>query len=133
MKRLAAMNSRFIKLLLVPLFLSLSGCVYLVVGGIGAVGGYIISPDTVEGITQNDVETVWDATVEIVSIMGIVLEQNEGASTLIAKINGAKVTISALTLNSTSVKLTIKSRRYGFPNIGTAQDVFVKLMSYLNE
>ena len=51
--RKKAMKSAALKKLLLVLFLSFtlctSGCVYLVVGGIGALGGYVVSPDTVEG------------------------------------------------------------------------------------
>ena len=51
----------FVAVLLIPLLISCSGCIYLVVGGIGAVGGYIVSPDTVEGVTENDASIVWDS------------------------------------------------------------------------
>ena len=64
-------------IIMVPLLGSLSGCIYLVVGGIGAVGGYVVSPDTVEGITENDTAMVWDTAIEVISIMGLIEEENE--------------------------------------------------------
>ena len=119
--------------LMVPLLASLSGCIYLVVGGIGAVGGYIVSPDTVEGITENDIEAVWDTAVEMVSIMGLIEEKNEVGGMLLANINGAKITVTILSLSPTTTKVTVKARKAYLPKISLAQDVFVKIMSRLNE
>ncbi|HBG62139.1 MAG: hypothetical protein A2Y03_08755 [Omnitrophica WOR_2 bacterium GWF2_38_59] len=112
---------------------SLNGCIYLVVGGIGAVGGYIVSPDTVEGLTENDVVEVWDGTLEIISIMGTIKEQNENNGLLIAKISGSEVTIKIVKLNESNIKVSVKARKAYLPKISVAQDVFVKIMSHLNE
>ena len=88
------MFKRFLNFFLIlPILFSLSGCVYLVVGGIGALGGYIVSPDTVEGITEHDEIAVWDATVEIVSVMGLVEQQSEESGFIQARINGATVSV----------------------------------------
>jgi len=121
------------KILMLSVLLCLHGCVYLVVGGIGAVGGYVVSPDTVEGITENDSLAVWDTTVEIVSIMGTIDEQNEDSGILIAVVNGAKVAVTVEKLTETSTKLTVKARKNYLPKITIAQDVFVKIMSQLND
>jgi len=123
----------FLHILILPVLLSLSGCIYLVVGGLGAVGGYVVSPDTVEGVTENEREIVWDAAVEITSIMGTIKEQQEDSGIIIAKVGGAKVTISVIALSQSAVKLRVKSRKAFFPKISTAQDVFVKIMSQVNE
>ena len=45
--------------------------------GLGAVGGYVVSPDTVEGITENEEMIVWDSAIEVVTIMGLIKEQHE--------------------------------------------------------
>ena len=119
------------RLLMIPLLLSLSGCVYLVVGGIGALGGYVVSPDTVEGVTGHDVKDVWDAAVEVVSIMGTVNEQQEQAGILIARVNGCKVTITISQLADQATKVRIKSRKAFLPKITVSQEVYVKIMSKL--
>ncbi|MCD4781707.1 MAG: hypothetical protein K8S27_14345 [Candidatus Omnitrophica bacterium] len=119
----------WMKLLLLPLALSLSGCIYLIVGGVGAVGGYIVSPDTVEGITDFGDITIWESAVEIVSIMGIISDQNEEAGLLIAKVNGAKVTITVMPIDSAKSKLTVKARKAFMPKINLAQDIFVKIVN----
>jgi len=133
LKLQAIRKNLLIMILIIPLFITLAGCVYLVVGGIGAVGGYIVSPDTVEGVTENDALTVWDAAVEIVSVMGIIEEQYEESGLLVAKINRTKVEITIISINDSIVKLRVKARRALMPRVSLAQDVYVKIVSYLNE
>ncbi len=131
MKLLAFRKNILMLAVIIPLLCSMSGCIYLVVGGIGALGGYVVSPDTVEGLTENDATAVWNAAVEIVSIMGVILEEHEDGGVLLAKINGAKVTISITPISQTTVKLSVKARRHHFPRISVAQDIFVKIMGQL--
>jgi hypothetical protein len=119
-------------LLAIVLF-PLSGCIYVVVGGIGAVGGYIVSPDTVEGITENDAELVWDTATEVVSIMGLVKEENETGGILLADVNRAKVVVTITTLSPTTTKVAVKARKAYLPKISLAQDIFAKIMTRLGE
>jgi hypothetical protein len=129
----AILKNKFIKLLVLPLLISLTGCIYLVVGGIGAVGGYIVSPDTVEGITENDTTSVWDSAMEVVSFMGTITEEHEDGGMILAKINKASVTINILALNQATVKITVKARKFYLPKISVAQDVFLKIMNQLEK
>lgn len=119
--------------LLIPLLCSLSGCIYLVVGGIGAVGGYIVSPDTVEGITGEEASVTWDTAVETISIMGLIEEENEAGGMILASVNGAQITITIIKLSESSTKVTVKARKAYLPKISIAQDIFVKIMSRVNE
>lgn len=118
---------------MLPVLLSLSGCVYLVVGGIGALGGYVVSPDTVEGITTNDEGSVWQTATEVIAIMGTVKESSEEAGIILAAVNGANVRITVQSMDGGTCKVRVKARKYLFPKISTAQDVFVKIMSTLKE
>ncbi len=133
MRQLFIPKNLLVKILLIPLLFTFTGCIYLVVGGIGAVGGYIVSPDTVEGISEYDHTDIWDAAIEIVSIMGIIKEQQEDVGQILAKVNGAKVIITITPLSESTVKLSVKSRKMLMPKIGVAQDIFVKVMKYLDE
>jgi hypothetical protein len=128
------MRKRFLQLSIIGLLaLSLSSCVYLIVGGVGALGGYIVSPDTVEGITNNDLNSVWASVISVTGIMGIVEEQSKEAGILIGRINGCKVTITLTTINQKNVKVSVKARKAFFPKINVAQDVFVKVMTNVEE
>ena len=110
-----------------------SGCVYLIIGGIGALGGYVVSPDTVEGITGHDPLKVWEASNDIISAMGTISEENQSGGMIIARVTGAKVTITIATINQSTVRLTVKARKAFVPKISIAQEVFVKIVSRLNE
>lgn len=103
----------------------------MVIGGLGAVGGYAVSSDTIEGVLSYDQLDTWDATKEVVSIMGVIEEDSEESGVVIAKINGAKVTINIISLTDENTKIRIKARKALLPKISTAQDVYVKIVGYL--
>ena len=120
--------------LLLGMAIFLNGCIYLVVGSVGAVGGYMVSPDTVESIvTGHSYEEAWDASREISSIMGVILEQNEAGGLIVAKIAASRVTITIVAMSSSAVKLSIKVRRSFFPSTKTAQEVYIKILKYLGD
>ncbi len=129
-------SASFKKLLMVLALgcaLCASGCVYLVVGGIGALGGYVVSPDTVEGVTGYDTDELWDAVEEVVSVMGTISESKEASGLLIARVGGAKVTITVASAGKSSSKLTVKSRKGFLPKIAVSQDVYTKVITRLSE
>ncbi len=123
-----------IGVILCALFMAgLNGCVYLVVGGAGALGGYIVSPDTVEGITGAGMSEVFDTALEVISIMGLVEDQDESGGLIKAVVNGVKVVVVVTEASSASVRLSVKARKFFFPRIFLAQDIFGKIMSRVNE
>lgn len=115
------------------LLLSTSGCVYLVIGSLGALGGYVVSPDSVEGVTNHEQAEVWDAAKEIIGIMGTIDENKADGGIITAKVNGTKVTINISPVGARTNKLTVKARKGIFPKIGLAQEIYIKIMTHLNE
>ena len=118
--------------LIILLSCSLTGCVYLVVGGIGALGGYIVSPDTVEAVSENNMDSLWDAAIDVISIMGVIDEQQKEGGVIIARVSGAKVTVKIDEVSKNTVRLTVKARKAFLPKMSVAQEVFVKIMTQLN-
>ncbi len=111
-----------------------AGCAApLLLVGAGAVGGYAVSRDTFEGITAKGQEEIWDASYKVASIMGAVEEDNRHSGQMIARINGARVTITVVPVNLNTTKLRIKARKGIFPRIGTAQEVYAKINAQLEE
>ncbi|MCK5344316.1 MAG: hypothetical protein KAR20_12970 [Candidatus Heimdallarchaeota archaeon] len=131
------MFTSFRKKVLVGVFLfsmvfTLTGCIYMVIGGVGALGGYVVSPDTVEGIISGRDETeVWDAAYEIASIMGVIEEQSEQGGVIIVNIQGNKITITISRMSTDSLRMSVKGRKAFLPKVRLAQDVYVKIMNYL--
>ncbi len=128
MKTFSLRNSVFTAVL-VSLMLTASGCFYLVVGGVGALGGYAISPDTVEGnVEGRNSQDMWQAAVQVISIMGIIQEKNEISGVVIAKIQGTQVTVSVSEPITDTVKLRVKARKGMMPKIKLAQDIYTKIV-----
>ncbi len=107
---------------------SLSGCVYLVAGGVGAVGGYVVSPDTVEGVMEGaTIDAVWDTATDVLSVMGIIEETDEFDRTLTARVQGTRVVVTLRGLGERRVEVRVKARKALFPKIRLAQDVYLKI------
>ena len=124
------LQQRFLAFILV-IFLAFSagGCIYLAVGAAGVVGGYVVSPDTVEGSTMHSFEEVWDAAKEITGIMGKVVEENNSQGILVAEINATRVTVTMVSVSPTTTKLSVKSRKAFMPKIDLSQDVYGKIVN----
>ena len=71
--------------------------------------------------------------MEVVSIMGVIQEENESGGLLVTKIQGTKTTIMIIMMSSSAVKLVVKARKAFFPNIRVAQDVYIKIDNYLKD
>lgn len=124
----AGLKRILLSLFLAGLIFSTGGCVYLVVGGVAAMGGYAISPDTVEGtIAGRNTQDVWQSAVDTISIMGIIEEKNDISGILIANVQGAHVTVSVAEPVTDNVKLRVKARRGIMPKIKLAQDIYNKI------
>ncbi len=122
-------KKNFLCLLLVAFMLTASGCFYLVIGGVGALGGYAISPDTVEGMVGGDTsQDVWQAAVDVISIMGIIQEKNEISGVLIAQVQGVHITVTIVESPADNVKLRVKARKGMMPKIKLAQDIYTKIV-----
>lgn len=119
----------FVAVLLITLAVTVSGCVYLVIGGIGAVGGYVASPDTVEGFYDYPKSEIWEAAMDIIPVMGIIEESDAAAGIIIAKVSRSKVTFTVTEFGGKSSEVSVKARKGLLPKISVAQDVFIKIMS----
>ena len=121
---------------LYPLFLipfiafSLPGCVPLIVGGaVGAVGGYAVSKDTVQGDTDKPYDGLWSTAQEIAKTSGNVKKDDysKGVIEYISQ-DSSLVWIRMTRLTRTASRVRVSSRRFHLPNLNLAQDVFVKMI-----
>ena len=109
------------------------GCVFLVVGGVGAVGGYAISRDTFEGVSSKGQEELMAAAHKVLSIMGIITEERPKDGEIVATVNGNHVVVDVIQINLTTSKLRVKARYSIFPRIAAAQEVYTKIMNQLEQ
>jgi len=108
----------------------LSGCAAIIIGSaVGAIGGYALSRDTVAGETDQDYEALWDASLEAANFMGIVKKQDRMKGSLqfnIGNVNVVVVSLEKLTAKTTRVK--VAARKNHFPDLKTAEKVFIRIM-----
>jgi len=108
-----------------------NGCVFLVVGGVGAVGGYAVTRDTFEGVSSKGQEEIMTAAHKVLSIMGTITDERPKDGEILATVNGNHVTVDVIQINLTSSKLRVKARYAIFPRVGAAQEVYTKIINQL--
>ena len=110
-----------------------SGCVFLIIGGVGAVGGYAVTRDTFEGVSSKGQEELMTAAHKVLSIMGTITEDRPKDGEIVARVYGNRVTVEVIQINLTTSKLRVKARNAIFPRIGLAQDVYTKIINQLEQ
>lgn len=115
---------------LFPIFiLGMSGCVALMVGGaVGALGGYAVSKDTIQADSDKPYEQLWSSALNVSRIRGTIRQEDGVRGYIEADIEKTKVWIRMVRLTQATTRIRISCRRYHFPNLGLAQDLFVKIM-----
>jgi hypothetical protein len=110
-----------------------SGCIFLVIGGAGVVGGYAISRDTFEGVSSKSQEELLASAHKVLSIMGTIMDERPKDGEIVARVYGNHVTVEVIQINLTTSKLRVKARNAIFPRIGIAQEVYTKIMNQLEQ
>lgn len=113
------------------LLLSLSGCFFLVVGGVGALGGYAVTRDTIQGEYDAKYSAAWSAALGACSMLGTVSGRDQSKGTIDALVDRAKVKIEVTQLTPEAIRIKVKARKGIFPRLGTAEKVFVKTVQQL--
>ena len=110
-----------------------SGCVFVVVGAAGAVGGYAVTRDTFEGVSSKSQEELLASAHKVMSIMGTILNERPKDGEIVGTVYGAHVTIDVIQINLTTSRLRVRARKLIFPRIGIAQEIYTKIMNQLEQ
>jgi hypothetical protein len=110
-----------------------SGCVFLVVGAAGAVGGYAVSRDTFEGVSSKSQEELLASAHKVLSIMGTIINEQPKDGEIEGIVEGNHVIVQVIQVNLTTSKLRVKARKAIFPRVGIAQEVYTKIMNQLEQ
>ena len=71
-----AISYKFFQILLVAaMCVFSSGCWFLVVGGVGAVGGYAVTQDTFQGVSGKGQQELLTAAHKVLLVMGTITEE----------------------------------------------------------
>ena len=119
-----------ILLFLIPCILvSILGCAPLIIGGaVGAVGGYAISKDTIQGETDKSYDSIWEAALTVSKIRGQIKYEDNTKGYIDLEAESSKVYIRLIRLTAATTRLRVSARKYHFPNMSLAQDIFTKIM-----
>ena len=110
-----------------------SGCWFLVIGGVGAVGGYAVTRDTFEGVSSKGQEELLAAAHKVLSIMGTISDERPKDGEIVATVYGNHVIVDIVQINLTTSKLRVKARKDLLPSIGVAQEIYTKIMNQLEQ
>jgi hypothetical protein len=110
---------------------ALNGCIFLIASGVGAVGGYAITRDTIQGEYDARYSDAWKSAIHICDMLGTVTSRDSNKGTLEAAVDQAKVKVEIMQLTPESVRIKVKARKGIFPRLGTAERVFVKIVQQL--
>lgn len=113
--------------------MALSGCAVLVIGSVGAVGGYAITRDTIQGEYDASPTKAWKASLEVCGTLGTVSTKDSAKATVEAFVDRAKVRVDITSLTPEAIRVRVKARKGIFPRLGTAEKVFVKIVQRLME
>jgi hypothetical protein len=115
---------------LIPcIFVSISGCAPLIVGGaVGVLGGYAISKDTIQGETDKSYDSLWDSALMVGRIRGQIKYEDPTKGYIELEAESSRVYIRLIRLTAATTRLRVSARKYHLPNLGLAQDIFVKIM-----
>ena len=123
------MIRKIIYLLLVPLFLlNLAGCWFIVGGAVGAAGAVVVSKDTVQGETDKQYDSLWSAARTVAKFRGTVQAEDYTKGYLELKADSSLVRIRLIRLTHATSRLKISARKYSFPNLSLAQEIYTKIM-----
>lgn len=124
------MKNRFLSFLAAALLIiNISGCAPLIVGGaVGALGGYAASKDTIEANTDKPYDFLWDSVRMLAKYRGVIRQENVAQGSLELETESSRVWISLVRLTQATTKVKVRARKYGFPNLQLAQDIFVRII-----
>jgi len=135
-------KSPILSIVLILCFI-LSGCSAVLVG-LGALGGYAISEDELEGIYTVDKDEVFRLSKEVVLDWTNDVLEDEHQTELIATSESRRVWIKIESLTQDTTRLRIKARKYGFrdinkvntytlPDVKTAQFIFERIVTPIHK
>lgn len=108
----------------------LNGCALLAIGAAGAAGGYAISSDGIEGISDKSYDHVWQTASEVLGKQGVIEIQDKTQGKINAKVGGSKIKFQMEQATAKSVIVRVQARRMwrAFPDMNLARRIYSMIM-----
>ena len=124
------MKKFFSYTLLSCFLLLICGCAPLIIGAAaGGLGACVVSKDTVQGDTDKNYEALWDSALNVARSRGLIQQENAATGYIELGAESSKVWIKLTRLTQLSTRVRVSARKYHFPNMELAQDIFVKIIT----
>ncbi|MDD5059565.1 MAG: DUF3568 family protein [Candidatus Omnitrophica bacterium] len=124
------MKKCFSVVLLSATLLMTAGCAPLIIGAAaGGLGAYAISRDTVQGDSDKDYDELWESVLTVSRSRGLIQEEDIAAGYIVLGVQSSKVWIKLTRLTQTTTRVKVSARKYHFPNMELAQDIFVRIIT----
>ena len=122
---------KFLSAILVLFILPVAcGCVPLIIGAAaGGLGACVVSKDTIQGDSDISYDLLWDSAINIAKQRGSIQKENVSTGCIELSADSSKVWIRFTRLTQATTRIRISARRYHFPNLDLAQDIFVKVIT----
>lgn len=117
----------FMLLLIIP---NVLGCAPFIIGtAAGALGGYAVSKDTVQGETDKPYSGLWDSALTVSRIRGTIKQEDSATGYIELETDSNRVWIRLVKLTRATTRIKVSARnRFHLPNVGLAQEIFVKII-----
>lgn len=116
-------------LFLAPFIISIAGCLPLIIGGaVGALGGYAVSKDAIQGNTDKDYDLLWNSALNVSKARGTIKQEDYTRGYIELEVKPSHVWIRLARLTPVTTRLRVSARKYRLPHIDLAQDMYVKIM-----
>ncbi len=123
------MNKTIYAFIIPLIFINIFGCAPLIIGGaVGALGAYAASKDTMQGDTDKPYNSLWDSAVSVAVSKGTIKQKDKTKGYIELKNNANQVYIRLIRLTRSTVRMRISARKYHLPNLGLAQEIFIKIV-----
>jgi len=105
------------------------GCTAFIVGSaVGALGGYAISRDTIQGEVDKDYDSLWESAADVLDMMDASEINDSTKGRIQARITKTKVLITIEQLTPHTSRLKVKCRKGIFPKLALSQNLYVKII-----
>ncbi|MDP8261900.1 MAG: hypothetical protein P9M13_01180 [Candidatus Ancaeobacter aquaticus] len=104
-----------------------SGCAVALIGA-GAVAGYSLSKDSIEGYTDVPYDALWHKAIEVIREEGVVTMEDKEHGKIEGLVKEVNITLNMTKVTETSIKLKITGRKYLLPSVVVPQDLFIRII-----
>jgi len=110
--------------------LLVQGCAAVLIGT-GAVAGYSLSKDSIEGYDDHSFDAVWNQAVITMKQRGKLTLQDKANGKFEGEVNGVTIKGEITRVTPKTVKMKISGRKALLPKVAVAQDIFLNITETL--